>query len=45
MQNGQPIAYSNRALTETEKNYAQIESYFLLFSEKRNSIATHMEGK
>ena len=45
MQNGQPIAYSNRALTETEKNYAQIESYFPLFSESRNSIATHMEGK
>jgi hypothetical protein len=31
MQNDQPIAYTSRALTKTEQNYAQIEKELLLF--------------
>ena len=38
MQNGQPVSYSSRALTTSERNYSQIEKERLeqVFGVKRN---------
>jgi len=34
MQNGQPVSYSRRALTTSERNYSQVENELLAQIEK-----------
>ena len=45
MQSGQPVAYASRALTETEKHYAQIEKEMLAIVYGLNKFERYILGK
>jgi len=45
MQNGHPIAYASRALTETESRYAQIEKEVLAIAFSAEKINDYKFGR
>ncbi|GBO41607.1 Transposon Ty3-G Gag-Pol polyprotein [Araneus ventricosus] len=45
LQNGQPIAFSSRSLTDSEKNYAQIEKEFLSILFAVNKFHYYIYGR
>ena len=45
MQNGQPICYASRALTETETRYAQIEKELLAIAWSCHKFDQYIYGR